>query len=176
MTDMTNLALESSTLEDTLAGLGQGVPQGTHELLTKRYVSKLSSLQFGLNEIVSELKDIFRDLENAYGDFEGLVGKDASMEDPRADVVLCSALSYRNVCRMADDIVIMYKKELKTKVQVVDDVSQACSLIFSQPPKERGFWHVHITAWMMNVYVSQETIDQYMTDIASDAGMPYTRR
>lgn len=176
MTDMTNLALESCTLEDTLAGLGQGVPKGTHELLTKRYASKLSTLQFALNDMVSELKDIYRDLENAYGDFECLVGKDASLEDPRADVVLCTALSYRDVCRMTDDIVVMYEKELRTKVKVVDDVSQACSLVFSQPPRERGFWHVHITAWMMNVYVSQETVDQYMADIASDAGMPYTRR
>ena len=41
-------------------------------------------------------------------------------------------------------------------------------------PVERGFWHVHIAAWMMDVYVSREIVDDYMSRIALDAGMPYS--
>jgi hypothetical protein len=134
----------------------------------------MSALQTVLKDLISELRDACGDMEQACDVFEGLVGTDPSLDDPRADVALCTSLTHRQACRIIGEIVAMYTNELRVKIKVADDFSQACMQLFSNSPVERGFWHVHIAAWMMDVYISRDVVDQQMSEIAFDAGMPYS--
>ena len=173
-TDMTNLALEACNMDDIVDRLGESAPRGTRALLTRRCVSKMAALQNALNDLISELRDACGAMEQACDIFEGLVGTDPSLDDPRADVALCTSLTHRQACRIVKQIVEMYKNELRVKIKVADDFSQACMKLFSNAAVDRGFWHVHIAAWMMDVYISRDIVDQKMSEIALDAGMPYS--
>ena len=170
-TEITNLALESSCIDDIVDRLGDTATRG---LLTRRCMSKISVHVTALRDVMSKLEDVCGDIGKAQDVFESLAGMELSMDDPRADVALCTCLTYRQACRIVEEIVTMYRNEMEVKVKVVDDIVHACHRIGSDVPVERGFWHVHIAAWMMDVYVSREIVDDYMSRIALDAGMPYS--
>lgn len=170
-TDLTNITLESYNLEDTMVQLGKEAPKGTRSLLARRYASKVTALRRVLNDLLDELKEIYTSMEEARVEFEGCIdGTHASLDDPRADVALCTLLTHRQVCRIAEDIVGMYQKELRVKTKVVHDFGR----VSSDSYKERGFWHVHIAAWMTGVFVVQDVVENNMNAIALDAGMPYS--
>lgn len=174
VTEMTNLALEANNIDDTVIRLGTNVPTGTTTLLKHRYVCKISKLLLALKDLLCELKDMYDTMENSLHTFEGDFGAHGPLDDPRPDVALFTALTHRQACRLVSSIVAMYEKELEAKTRVVEDLSQACASLFSGKNHGKGFWYVHITAWMSDIFVNRDMVDNILRDIASEGGMPYS--